>query len=139
MIDVGNFWFDDNVTVDFTNAICAGNGFGQALSRVALCEHRLTLQVRELNKIPIDDAKSSHTRARQSLRLRRIKGATTDDYYARLQKPFLAIFADAVEKNLTAVSLVVCRTRFHHYSMPSRRFTTARITSTFGCLPLHNL
>jgi hypothetical protein len=70
MISVDDLRFCNHIGIDFPNVSGAGYGFRQALSRVTLGEHRLPLQIRELNKVSIDDAQRSYARARQRFRLR---------------------------------------------------------------------
>ena len=79
MISIDDFRFDNDIGIDLANMSGAGDRFWQAFSRVTLGEHRLPLQIREFNKVAIDDAQRSYARARQRFRLRRAKRATPDD------------------------------------------------------------
>jgi len=49
----------------------AGDGFRQAFTRVTLGEHRLSLQVRRFDEVPIRNAQLSDTGSGQRFGLRR--------------------------------------------------------------------
>ena len=107
MIHIDDLRLDFDFRIDFANVFGAGDNFWQTISSVAFREHRLALQIREFDKVAIGDSQTADARARQRFRLRRTQRATTNDQGARSKQTILAFFANPVEKNLAAVTIVL--------------------------------
>jgi hypothetical protein len=80
------------------------NCFRQAIRGVSLSEHRLALQIREFNKVAIDDPEISDSGTGQRFGLRGSERTATDNYDSSLRQLPLAFYADGREKDLTTVS-----------------------------------
>src|SRR5712692_2313006 len=107
MINIDDLRLDFDFRIDFTNMIGAGDGLWKTISSVALGEHRLALQIREFDKVAIGDSQTPDAGARQRFRLRRTERAATNNQCSRGQQAILAFFANPVEKNLPAVTIVL--------------------------------
>ena len=104
LVDVGDFGLDGDLGVDLRDATRGRDGLRRPLARVALGEHRLPLQVRLLDEVAVNDAQPPDAGARQHLDLRRPERAAPDDQRARRDESPLSLRADALEKNLPAVT-----------------------------------
>ena len=97
LMHVQHFRLNNHVRVDLRDVPRARDGFRQTLTRVVFGEHRLPLQVRLFDEIPVRDPQTADTRASQRLDLRRPQRATADDEHARRTQTRLPFRADALE------------------------------------------
>src|SRR5437773_1262053 len=134
MIDVNNLRFDSDFRVYLAQVVGGRNHFRQPIGGVGFGEHRLSLQVREFDKVSIYKAQFAGSGPRQRLSLGRAQRAAADDQNARSQQTLLTLFTDAGKENLPAITIVL-RLR-HSYIGPRRvqsietlisRKTTARL------------
>ena len=84
----------------------AGDGFRQTFTRVTLREHRLALQVRRFDEVPIRYAQTADTGSGQRFSLRRTERSASHDQDARFDQTALPFSPNTIEKNLPAITIV---------------------------------
>jgi hypothetical protein len=104
LMHVQDFRRDRHIAVDLFDAARARYRFRHTLARVLFGEHRLSLQVRLFDEIPIRDPQTPDARTRQRLSLRRPQRAATNDQHLRRAEPRLPLCTNAREQNLSAVT-----------------------------------
>jgi len=85
IVHVSDYWFNFYLAGYLSNVIRSGNSLGSSLLGITLREHRLTLQVRRLNKVAINNAQVADAGAGQTLSVGRTECATSHEQSARFK------------------------------------------------------
>ncbi len=104
--EVGDDAFHRTTGIDGAELALGGDGFGQRGEGVGFVKERLALKIRGLDKIAIDNAQFSDTRAHQEIRGGGTDRAASDNDGAGGQQALLAFLANGGEKNLARVFFV---------------------------------
>ena len=83
----------------------SGDRFGERFARVGFLEKRLTLKIRELDEVAINDSEAAESGANEEIGRDGAERSAADENSARLEKALLAFFADAGKKNLARIFL----------------------------------
>jgi hypothetical protein len=118
-IDVGDAHVDLDRRVDRTQSLRSGDRFGRRFARIEFIEQHLSLEVRPLDQVTIDDSKKTNARSRELISDNRSQRAATDQQHARLRKSVLTLGTDLRKQFLTVVSVHALATlRGSVYSSP---------------------
>jgi hypothetical protein len=102
--NVGDYAVDLDLRVKLSQLALSSRGFRQRLKRVTFVKKSLPLQIRWLDEVAVNDAKSSDAGAGQQLSGGSADGATAHDNRTRCQQATLAFLAHTGEENLPRVS-----------------------------------
>ena len=79
MVDVYDFRFRYDFRIEIADMVTSGNSLRHTFGRIALSEHSLSLEIRRLDKITIDDPQSPDAGTGQSLGMRGPQRAAAND------------------------------------------------------------
>ena len=102
--EVANDTLDFDLRIQLSKLGFRSHSLWQCLAGVIFVEKRLPVEVGWLDKVAIDDTKSSHSGPRKQLGRRSTDGAATHNDSARCQQFALAFLAHACKENLARVS-----------------------------------
>src|SRR6266436_4211778 len=101
--EIGDDAFDGYGRIDGAKLALRGNGLGQNIEGVGFIEEGLTLQVRGLDEIAIDDSEVADARTNEKIGGGSADGAATDDGRPRGEQPLLPLRADPGKEHLARV------------------------------------
>ncbi len=101
--EIGDDAFDGYGRIDRAKLALRGNGLGQNIEGVGFIEEGLTLQVRGLDEIAIDDSEVADAGANEQIGSGSADSAATDDGRPRGEQPLLPFRADPAEKHLARI------------------------------------
>jgi len=98
--EIGDNTFDGNRRIDGAELALGRNGLGENVEGIGLVEERLTLQVRGLDEIAIDDSEVAYAGTNEKIGGGSADSTATDNGRPRGEQSLLPFRADPGEKHL---------------------------------------
>jgi hypothetical protein len=102
-VNISDHPFDGDARIDGLQLALRGNGFGENLAGISLIKENLTLQIRGLDEIAIDDSNTTDASPGEEICGRRTNSAAPEHDGAGREESLLTRQADSSKKDLTRV------------------------------------